>query len=201
MDNGKIIDTILIMTRRIAMDMREMKTKRSITNAFLEIRSKKPLERITVRELCERAEVSKGTFYLHYHDIYELSDMLQENTIKSILGHVEDPVDMVYNPRKSSKEMIYGFYANREVVNILFNGSQFSRLPEKIEAGIKDILFEKFPEFQDDVYANIRLTYQLMGAFYAFYKYENEFGFDAVFAAVDRITTLFELPPKDHGTN
>ena len=75
------------------MDLREMKTRRSITNAFIAIRSKKPLERITVKELCEKAEVSKATFYLHYHDIYDLSDTLQQNVIKDILNYVETPTE------------------------------------------------------------------------------------------------------------
>ena len=33
-------------------DLRIIKTKRSIAAAFLELRSKKELERITVKELC-----------------------------------------------------------------------------------------------------------------------------------------------------
>ena len=174
------------------MDLREKKTRRSITNAFLSLRSKKPLEKITIKELCEQAEISKATFYLHYRDIYDLSDLLQLNVIRDILHHVEDPADMVYNPRKSSKEMIDGFYANRGMVTILFSGSQFSRLPEKIEQEIKAVLFEKFPDLKNDTYANVRITYQLMGAFYAFYQHENTFGYDSVMSAVDRITRLFE---------
>lgn len=175
------------------MDMREQKTKRAISNAFIDLRAKKPLERITVKELCETAEISKATFYLHYRDIYDLSDTLMEKTISEILSHVSDPKEMVTDPRKSSKEMIDGFYANRSMVNILFSGSQFSKLPEKIEAQIKEILFRELPELRDNAYANIRLTYQLMGAFYAFYQYENTYGFDEVFRSVDRITKLFEL--------
>ena len=55
------------------MDLRTEKTKRSIINSFLELRSRKPLEKITVKELSEKAEINKATFYLHYHDIYDLS--------------------------------------------------------------------------------------------------------------------------------
>ena len=174
------------------MDMREMKTRRSITNAFLDIRSKKPLERITIKELCELAEISKATFYLHYKDIYDLSDTLQVQTIKDILSYMKNPTDLVYEPCAASKDLIDGFYANRGIVTILFSGSQFSCLPEKIEAEIKEVLFRDFPHLKDDVYANIRITYQLMGTFYAFYKCENTFGFDKVFAAVERITAHFE---------
>ncbi len=175
------------------MDLREKKTKRSITNAFINIRSKKPLERITVKELCECAEISKATFYLHYRDIYDLSEVLQKNVVKEILSHISDAGDMIYDPTKSSKEMIEGFYASRSMVNILFSGSQFSRLPEMIENEIKEILFGKYPDLKNDVYANVRLTYQLMGSFYAFYKYENEFGYKNVFDSVQRITELFTL--------
>ena len=56
------------------MDLREKKTKRNIRNAFIELRAKKPLERISIKELAELAEISKATFYLHYKDIYDLSE-------------------------------------------------------------------------------------------------------------------------------
>ena len=56
------------------MDMRIEKTRRSIINAFLQLRAQKPLEKITVKELSALAEINKATFYLHYRDIYELSE-------------------------------------------------------------------------------------------------------------------------------
>ena len=36
------------------MDIRVVKTKNSIINAFLELRSQKAIEKITVKELCEK---------------------------------------------------------------------------------------------------------------------------------------------------
>ena len=47
------------------MDLRIVKTKKAIINAFLALRAKRPLEKITVRELCEMAMVNKSTFYSH----------------------------------------------------------------------------------------------------------------------------------------
>ena len=64
-------------------------------------------------------------------------------------------------------------------------------------SGIKAVLFEQFPHLKDDVYANVRLTYQFIGSFYAFYRYENTFGYDNVRQAVDRITRLFEKDGRD----
>lgn len=37
------------------MDIRVKKTQRSIITAFMELRAHKPLEKITVKELCEKA--------------------------------------------------------------------------------------------------------------------------------------------------
>ncbi len=178
------------------MDLREKKTKRSITNSFLEIRSGKPLERITIKEICEKAEISKATFYLHYKDIYDLSETLQLNVVRDMLKNLSDPRDMVYDPCKASKELIEGFYSYRSIVNILFSGSQFSKLPETIEKEIKKILFSEFPELKTDIFANVHITYRLMGSFYSFYKYEKEFGFNEVFDSVQRITELFIMDYK-----
>ena len=58
------------------MDLRIEKTERGIKNAFIELRSRKPLEKITVKELCESARINKSTFYAHYKDIYDLSDAM-----------------------------------------------------------------------------------------------------------------------------
>ena len=45
------------------MDIRIEKTERAIRNAFLELRAAKPLEKITVKELCSLACINKSTFY------------------------------------------------------------------------------------------------------------------------------------------
>ena len=55
------------------MDIRIEKTERAIRNAFLELRAAKPLEKITVKELCSLACINKSTFtvimriFMHFH--------------------------------------------------------------------------------------------------------------------------------------
>ena len=66
------------------MDRRIEKTKLAIKNAFMELRSKKSLEKITVKELCELAYINKSTFYSHYDDIYALSNAFEKIVQMSI---------------------------------------------------------------------------------------------------------------------
>ena len=41
----------------------------------------KSFTKITVTEVCKNAEINRGTFYLHYYDIYDvLSDILNDMT-------------------------------------------------------------------------------------------------------------------------
>ena len=73
------------------MDLRIEKTERGIKNAFIELRSRKPLEKITVKELCESARINKSTFYAHYKDIYDLSDAMEEEVVQSIANSIQHP--------------------------------------------------------------------------------------------------------------
>ena len=66
------------------MDIRTEKTENAIKSAFLELRAKRPLEKITVKELCALARINKSTFYTHYQDIYALSEKLEKEENKPL---------------------------------------------------------------------------------------------------------------------
>ena len=62
-----------------------LRTKRMIRRAFAELlREKKSLESITVRELTERADLAKSTFYNHYADIYAVAEEFEGELIQSL---------------------------------------------------------------------------------------------------------------------
>lgn len=71
------------------MDLRIQKTKAAIKKAFLELRRKKPIEKITVTELSRLAEINKATFYLHYSDIYSLAEEIEDEVIDDILSDIQ----------------------------------------------------------------------------------------------------------------
>ncbi len=47
-------------------------THANIRDAFLSLLKEKNLQDITITELCENLGISRGTFYLHYTDVYDL---------------------------------------------------------------------------------------------------------------------------------
>ena len=149
------------------MDIRIEKTRQSIINAFIELRSHKELERITIKELCEKAQINKSTFYAHYQDIYHLSDTLDTAFF--------------------SRELFMGFLAKDSLIGILFSGSRSKCLVQKIEAALKELVFGAYPQYRDDKDINIMLTYILYGCYYAFYE-NRKYGDVPVLSSITELT-------------
>jgi AcrR family transcriptional regulator len=70
----------------VKTDRRILRTKQSITKSFLELFSEKDFEQITINEIAERANVNRGTVYLHYSDKYDLLDRCIEEHINELIS-------------------------------------------------------------------------------------------------------------------
>ena len=62
-------------------DLRVQLTKKMIRETFLDLLKEKPLSKITVKEICEKAQINRGTFYKHYYDTYDLMEQLEDEAI------------------------------------------------------------------------------------------------------------------------
>lgn len=62
-------------------DLRVRYTKKVIQEAFWNLLKEKPLAKITVKEVCDLAQINRGTFYRHYMDCFDLMDKVQEDVI------------------------------------------------------------------------------------------------------------------------
>ena len=61
-----------------------IRSRKSIRTAYAELVSeKKDSSKITVKEIVDRADISKSTFYCHYNDINDLVDEIQSDVLKN----------------------------------------------------------------------------------------------------------------------
>lgn len=75
-------------------DRRTRYTRQTIKDIFLEELKTHPYNKITVTELCKKAEINRGTFYLHYYDIDDvLNDIFEDflSDTSSVLDHILCP--------------------------------------------------------------------------------------------------------------
>lgn len=162
------------------MDLRQQRTRRNIVNAFLALRSEKPLEKITIRELAEKAPIHKATFYLHYHDIYELSESLEKEVIDDILKGLSDPAQLLTDTERFNEELYCLLMANETLLSILFSGSRSGMLAVRLEARLKAYLFSLHPDW-DTLEINVILTYLIQGAYYTYMQYRNQHAKEVLF--------------------
>jgi AcrR family transcriptional regulator len=143
------------------MDLRVVKTRKNIRQAFLELRSKKALEKIKVTKLCELALINKTTFYKHYQDIYALSEEIENETILSILESFEHMDSLFTDPERFMKGLYFAFVSHEELVLILFSG-RMDILVNKVQRQ----LMAHYPRISNVPEKDIMLSFLLWGAFH-----------------------------------
>jgi len=72
-------------------DLRVLKTQESLRHALLELLKIKPLESISIAELCRLAKINRGTFYLHYKDIHGVFESYFDDMVKDLRKSYEEP--------------------------------------------------------------------------------------------------------------
>lgn len=152
------------------MDRRIEKTKSAIINAFLELRSRKAIEKISVKELCEQAGINKSTFYAHYQDIYDLTEQLETQTAADVLTDIGHPEELFTNPEEFTRRLYYAYLAQEHLIRILFSGSREGLLIVRIEDSLKEMIRLISPGLLDDPAVDTLFTLEIYGEYYAFQK-------------------------------
>ena len=155
------------------MDLRIERTKRSIINAFIELRAKKPLEKITVKELSELALINKATFYSHYHDIYDLSEQLEKEAIDNVLKNIPHPDDFITNPKQTVSELTLALVSQGNLFHTLFSDSRSSAFSTRLEHGLKEKIYAKHPEYKNNLEWDVLLTVLIQGCFHAYISHSD----------------------------
>ena len=60
-------------------------TRKAIMQTFLHILKNKPLDRITVKDICEQCEINRNTFYYYFRDIYDVLEAIFEDEVRLVM--------------------------------------------------------------------------------------------------------------------
>lgn len=119
------------------MDLRILKTRRGIKQAFLKLRETIPLEKIRVTDICNIATINKTTFYKHYHDIFTLSAEIENEAISRVMEGFSSKDEIFRNPMCFLSELPKALDANRDILHPLFHDN-FDKLFVLLEKQLKN---------------------------------------------------------------
>ncbi len=74
-------------------DARVRYTKMRIRDAFLTCLRQKPVNKITVKELCDMAEINRATFYSHYKDPFDLLEQLEREELDKMAALLDQSME------------------------------------------------------------------------------------------------------------
>ena len=151
------------------------KTKKAFEDSLAYLAKDHQLNKISVKEICEVAQLSRNAFYFHYKDINDLISDIENNIISEVADILHDMEEIGF-PRSVYATIdcfIDLFEARRDTVLMLMDKSFSTSFTERMSKMFSDFNYEYFRKFNGD---RSRVSYEffyiyLSGGFYDVVRY------------------------------
>lgn len=100
------------------MDRRTRYTQSIIKETLIELLKTKDIKKITVSEICEKADINRATFYRYYLDVYDLLEKIEEDLVEELKLATEEDAD--YTVSTFAKALLTSFAQNKDLAKVLF---------------------------------------------------------------------------------
>ena len=139
------------------MDRRKRKTRKAIFDACVALMKEKEFQNITVNEIVERADINRGTFYLHFVDKYDMMNSFENEMIEKIedvilnnMPKEQFEVLFIQSRYDTVVEILKCYEENKELLQLLMRSSHSASFQAKLRDKLKFVITEKvFPNFEN----------------------------------------------------
>jgi len=119
------------------VDRRVRKTKKQLKQGLAVLLSQKPVNTITVREISDLVDINRGTFYLHYRDIFDMMEQIENEMIEELNRALEMKLEK--DKPLPLLDVIFGYIAeNADISLALFGPNGDSSFGNRIHNLIHD---------------------------------------------------------------
>ena len=110
-------------------------------NTFIDLLAEKGFEKITINDIAERANINRGTVYLHYADKFDLLDKCVEIYVGRLLNHCANSVDTKLDARAFQSIFEY-LEENFSIYKLLLHNEGFGFFSNRLYAIIAQTVTE-----------------------------------------------------------
>jgi len=145
-------------------DRRVRKTKHALRMGLAGLLSEKSIQQITVKELVEKVDIHRSTFYANFEDIYDLYNHMEDVVIEEIILIVDADLDRaVFNPTAYLEILLKYITDNKQISRLFFSekvsNTFTNRITELFRAAYFDCLRQGY---------NIEATDEQLNYYYLF---------------------------------
>lgn len=97
---------------------KSIKTKKQVSKTLIKLLNYKPLDLITIKELTEKANISRTAFYNNFHTLEDVLKYIYQNAHKQVFKDKYSHLSYVYSD-EHIKDMIHFFDKNSKLLLVL----------------------------------------------------------------------------------
>lgn len=148
-------------------DIRITVTKKIIMESLISLMKEEDFENITIKEICNKAKISRSTFYSHYEDIYALLANYEKELYQSFeLDKLyEKDVNTEFVQKNMMLNILKKVEENKDFYRVYFKNSGSGYMEKAIERLSKNLvdLWLKQEIFEDRTDAEYFFTFYKAG--------------------------------------
>lgn len=157
--------------KKMQLDRRKVKTQKAVKEAFIALASEKEISQITVKEIADRANISRKTFYLNYVDMNDLIYKLQDQMIDEFINYLKefDVNEIKDNPYiffKSLTDILQKDHVFSKMLVSNEDSSFFRQLSTRFVDNIKNDYEKNHIEYSE--FTGYTLTFYITGLMLAY---------------------------------
>jgi len=150
-------------------DLRILKTQERLQNALLELLETKELKAVTVKEICDKAGISRNAFYQHYGYKEDLYDQMVAKATERIRESLMPVIPNASQIKEDSvalyaKHIIEGITEVRELIYVMLKGDDGIFLRQLTDLIFGQNLTNAIPFFEIKDSVELRLYYEFISA-------------------------------------
>lgn len=136
------------MAKEDNMDRRVRKTRTLLRKCLTELLKKKKIQDITVREISDLADINRGTFYLHYKDVFDLMEQVETELLDELneLINKYGPGAFLNKPSGIFTEVFTLVKNNADIVAILIGENGDLNFVNRLNGIVREKCLKDFME-------------------------------------------------------
>lgn len=133
-------------------------TKAALKEAFWELYSEQPFRKISVAQVTTLAGYTRGTFYLHFQDMFDLLEGIENEMLersRACVGECMTRLEQGEDPERCMRDMLAFYEENKRYLVVLLGPKGDSAFAERLKADLKPlwakyVLHREEGEAEDD---------------------------------------------------
>ncbi len=127
-------------------DIRVKRTKKLLRKGVAELAKTKSISKITVKELTDLVEINRGTFYLHYKDVYDLVESIETELYDEFEQNVLSvtPEELLHSPIDILETFFNYFKKHADIFSVLMGENGDAKFVHKFGKIMNNKIFSLF---------------------------------------------------------